>query len=110
MNIFSSPLNPETFAHLAAAGVIGSLPGAPSSVPSSNPPPPPPRPPFSPLDTHDSQYDHSNNALFTSPSHPYQKPKHISSSVPRTNGASHNGLSDGRHFTHSRQGSTGKSF
>lgn len=114
MNVFSSPLNPETFAQLAAAGMLGSVPGASSSVPSSNPPPPCPRPPFPSLDTRDSRQDHSP---FASPSHPYQRPEHISSSVPRTNGASHNGLSDGKHITHggdisthSRQGSSGKSF
>ena len=114
MNVFSSPLNPEMFAQLAAAGMLGSVPGAPSSVPSSNPPPPCPRPSFPSLDTRDSRQDHSP---FASPSHPYQRPEHMSSSVPRTNGASRNGLPDGKHVTHggdigthSRQGSTGKSF
>jgi hypothetical protein len=114
MNVFSSPLNPEMFAQLAAAGMLGSVPGASSSVPSSNPPPPCPRPSFPSLDTRDSRQDHSP---FASPSHPYQRPEHLPSSVPRTNGASHNGLSDGKHITnggdistHSRQGSTGKSF
>jgi hypothetical protein len=117
MNIFSSPLNPEMFAHLAAAGVLGSVPGASSSVPSSNAPPPRSRPSFPSLDPHDSQQDRSNNAPFASPSHLYQKPDHISSSVPRINGTSHNGLSNGKHITHdedisthSRQDSTGKSF
>jgi GATA-binding protein len=114
MNIFSSPLNPEMFAHLAAAGVLGSVPGASSSVPSSNAPPPRSRPSFPSLDPHDSQQDRSNNAPFASPSHLYQKPDHISSSVPRTNGTSHNGLSNRKHITHdedisthSRQDSTG---
>jgi hypothetical protein len=98
------------FAQLAAAGMLGSVPGASSSVPSSNPP----RSSFPSLDTRDSRQDHSP---FASPSHPYQRPEHLSTSVPRTNGASHNGLPDGKHITHdggisthSRQGSTGKSF
>ena len=113
MDVFSSPLNPEMFAQLAAAGMLGSVPGASSAVPSSNPPPSCQRPSFPSLDTLDSRQDHSP---FASPSHPYQRPEHISSSVPRTNGTSHNGLSDGKHITHggvsthSRQGSTGKSF
>jgi hypothetical protein len=114
MNVFSSPLNPEMFAQLAAAGVLGSGPGASSSVPSSNPPPPCPRSSFPSLDTRDSRQDHSP---FASPSHPYQRPEHISPSVPPTNGTSHNGLPNRKHFTHggdinthSRQGSTGKSF
>ena len=114
MNVFSSPLNPAMFAQLAAAGVLGSVPGSSSSVPSSNPPPPGPRSSFPSLDTRDSRQDHSP---FASPSHPYQRPEHISSSVPRTNGASHNGLPNGKHITHggdisthSRQGSTGKTF
>lgn len=111
MNVFSSPLNPEMFAQLAAAGVLGSVPGASNSVPSSNPPPPCPRSSLPSLDTRDSRLDHSP---FATPSHPYQRPEHISSSVPRTNGTSHNGLPDGKHITHggdisthSRQGSTG---
>jgi hypothetical protein len=114
MNVFSSPLNPEMFAQLAAAGMLGSVPGSSSSVPSSNPPPPCPRPSFPSLDTRDSRQDHSP---FASPSHPYQRPEHISSSVPRTDGVSHNGLPDGKHITHggeisshSRQDSTGKSL
>src|SRR6266852_8956209 len=113
MNVFSSPLNPEMFAQLAAAGMLGSVPGPSSSVPSSNPPPSCPRPSFPSLDIRDSRQDHSP---FASPSHPYQRPEHISS-VPRTNGASHNGLPDGKHIphggdisSHSRQGSTGKTF
>lgn len=114
MDVFSSPLNPEMFAQLAAAGMLGSVPGASSAVPSSNPQTSCQRPSFPSLDTLDSRQDHSP---FASPSHPYQRPEHTPSSVPRTNGASHNGLSDVKHITHgggvsthSRQGSTGKSF
>jgi hypothetical protein len=116
MNIFSSPLNPEAFNHLAAAGMLGPIAGSSSSVPSSSAPPPRLRSSYSSLDTHESQQGHSSNTPFASPSHPYQKPNHISSSLPRINGTSHNGLPNGKHFTHdrdisthSRQGSTGKS-
>ncbi|KAH9992571.1 hypothetical protein BJV77DRAFT_1067592 [Russula vinacea] len=111
--MFSSPLNPEMFAHLAAAGVLGPIAGASSSVPSSSAPPRL-RPAYPSLDTHGSQQGLSSNTSFASPSHPYQKPNHVSSSLPRMNGTSHNGLSDRKHITHdrdisthSRQGSTG---
>ena len=114
----SSPLDPEMFAHLAAAGMLGPTTGISSSVPSSSGAPPPRhRPSLSPLDTqHESQQGHSRNASFASPSHPYQKPNHISS-LSGINGRSHNGPPDGKRIardgdisTHSRQGSTGKSF
>jgi len=104
-------------AHLASAGMFGPIAGTSSSVSAGSAPLPRLRPSYSSLDTHESQQGHSRNASFASPSHPYQKSNHISSPLPRTNGMSHNGLPDGKRIahdgdisTHSRQGSTGKSF
>ena len=104
-------------ANLAAAGMFGPIAGTSSSVPASSAPPPRLRPSFSSHGTYESQQGHSRNPSFASPSHPYQKSNHTSSPLPRINGTSHNGLPDGKRIvhdgdisTHSRQGSTGKSF
>jgi hypothetical protein len=142
MDVFSSPLNPQMFAHLASTGILESITGPSSDIPSSNPSPARLLHSSSYLNAHDSQQGHLTNSSFASPAQPYQKvhlpgyassapspygikqPKlqrtgmvDISSSLPHTNGTSHNGLPNGRHIghggddnTHSRQGSTGRSF
>ena len=122
--MFSTPLNPQMFAHLATTGVLEPFAALSSGIPSCNPSPSRllPSSPF--LDVHDSQQGHSTNPSFASPPQPYQKvdlpdhassapspygtkPKfqrpglaHISSSVPHINGTNHNGLPDRRHIEH----------
>ena len=130
MDIFSSPFNPQMFAHIANTGIMGSTTLTSSDMSSSNPSSTRPPSSFPPLDAHDSRQAHSNNASFASPSHPYLKPNfpdhasqalpqygikprtqspgmaHISPPVPRINGRSRNGLPDGRHIAHHGDGST----
>ncbi|KAI0305684.1 hypothetical protein B0F90DRAFT_1815267 [Multifurca ochricompacta] len=136
-NIFSSPLNPEIFAHLAATGVLGPVAGTSSSVPSNIASPARLQSSFPLLDPYDPQQGHSYNPSFASSStsnqgsnvqdqaslapSPYNKPKlrrsgaaDISSTAPRTTGAKLNGLTNGKHVmhdadvrAHSRQGSAG---
>lgn len=134
-DIFSSPLNPELFAHLAAAGVLGPVASTSSSVPSSIVSPARSQPPFPPLNAYDSQQGRSDTP-FISPSHPSQKasfqgqrslatspygePKSrrpimvdVSSTTPRPAGAKPTGLKDAdRNIhddikAHSRRGSAG---
>lgn len=126
MDIFSSPLNPEMFAHPPVTSVLGPIAGASGSVPSSIGSYTRLQASFPSLDAHESPQDHSSSSSFASPSYPYQKPNFpdqanlasvpygikpklrrlgmvdVSSSVPRSNGTNCNGLSDGKHHTHDR--------
>jgi hypothetical protein len=130
VDVLSSPLNPDMFAQLAAAGVLGPVAGASSSVPSSLASPARLRAPFPSLDAHNSRQSQSSTPSFATPSHPYQKPNipdqpglssspygvkpklprpdvaDLSSSIPLANGVSHNGLSGGGHITHDGNVST----
>jgi hypothetical protein len=123
MDFFSPPLNPQMFAHLATAGIMGPTTATSSDIPSSNPSSTRLPSSFPPLDAHDPRHAHSNHHSFASPSHPFLKPNfpdhasptlaqygikpkaqspgmvHISNPLPRTNGTSRNGLPDGRHIT-----------
>jgi hypothetical protein len=112
------------FAHIASTGILESINGPSSDIPSSNPSPARLLHSSSFLDAHDSQQGHLTNSSFASPAQPYQKlhlPGHassapspygtkpklqrtgmvdIASSLPHPNGTSHNGLPNGRHIGH----------
>ncbi|KAH9961238.1 hypothetical protein BC827DRAFT_333803 [Russula dissimulans] len=131
-DIFSSPLNPEMFAHLATTGVLGPIAGTSNGLSSNVASPSRLQTSFPSQDAQGSQQDRPSDS-FASPLHPYQKPilsghaalpshgvkpksRHpiitdISSPAVRTRNTSHNGLPDGKHNgdvgTHSRQGSAG---
>jgi hypothetical protein len=133
-DLFSSPLNPDLFAHLAATGGLGPVASTSSSVPSSFVPPARSQHPFPLLDTYDSQQGHSDTP-FNSPSYPsfrdqrnfatspYHESKSrrpvmadVSLTIPGPAGAKPSGLNDaGRGIhddirAHSRRGSAGKVF
>ncbi|KAH9176426.1 hypothetical protein EDB89DRAFT_161418 [Lactarius sanguifluus] len=130
-DIFSSPLNPELFAHLAATGVLGPVASTSGSVPSNVVSPARSQPPFPLLDAYE---DHTDTP-FISHSHPSQKANFqdqrglaspydesksrrpvmadVSSTIPRPACAKHNGLKDAKRDihddirAHSRRGSAG---
>ncbi|KAI0266754.1 hypothetical protein BC834DRAFT_969276 [Gloeopeniophorella convolvens] len=135
-NIFSSPLNPEMFAHLAATGVLGPIAGSSSSMPQSAAPPARLQPSFPLVDAHGLRQGHLANPPFPMP-HQHQKasvqeytvlpttsygrpkshrmgPADVSSGLPRAAGTRLNGSVDGKHpvhdnaaRVHSRHGSAG---
>lgn len=134
VDVFSSPLNPEIFAQLAATGVLGPLTGSFGDLPPSIASHARSQPSIHLVDAHDSR-----QASFASPSYPYQKldfqdqaslasspydgkPKlrrpdapNVSPQVPPLADAKHNGSLNGKRAmrggdagTHSRQDSAGK--
>lgn len=133
-DIFSSPLDPELFAHLAATGVLGPVASTSGSVPSNVVSPARSQPPFPLLDAYE---DHTDTPFISHP-HPSQKVNFqdqrslaspydesksrrpvmadVSSTIPRPACAKHNGLKDSKRDihddirAHSRRGSAGKVF
>ncbi|KAI9442111.1 hypothetical protein H4582DRAFT_2109820 [Lactarius indigo] len=131
-DIFSSPLNPELFAHLAATGVLGPVASTSGSVPSNVVSPARSQPPFPLLDAYE---DHIDTPFISHP-HPSQKANvhdqrslaspydeskshrpvmaAVSSTIPRPAGANPNGLKGAKRDihddlrAHSRRGSAGK--
>lgn len=131
-DMFSAPLNPDLFAHLAATGVLG--PVASTSNGSIASPTRSQQPPLHLLDVYDSQQGHSDTS-FISPSHPcFQDKRNLatlpydesktrrpimadaSATIPRSAGAKSTGMKDSKPDihddirAHSRRGSAGKVF
>lgn len=126
-DMFSAPLNPDLFAHLAATGVLGPVASTSNGSIVS---PTRSQPPLHLLHVYDSQQGHSDTQ-FISPSHPslnlatspYDDSKtrrpimaDASTTIPRSAGTKSSGLKDSKcniHDdikAHSRRGSAGKVF
>lgn len=129
--MFSAPLNPDLFAHLAANGVLGPVASTSNGNIAS---PTRSQPPLHLLDVYDSQQGHSDTS-FISPSHPcFQDKRNLatlpydesktrrpimadaSATIPRSAGAKSSGMKDSKSDihddlrAHSRRGSAGKVF
>jgi hypothetical protein len=127
-DMFSAPLNPDLFAHLAATGVLGPVASTSNGNIVSRS-----HPPLHLLDVYDSQQGHSD--AFISPSHPsFQDKRNLATSpydesktrrpimadasatIPRSAGTKSSGLKDSKRDihddirAHSRRGSAGKVF
>ena len=130
-DLFSSPLNPDLFAHLAATGVLGPVASTSNGSLVS---PTRSQHPLHLLDAYDSQQGHSDSA-FISSSHPsFQRESSLatspydgsksrrpvmadaSSTMPRSTSAKFNGMKDSKRDihddvgAHSRRCSAGKVF
>jgi hypothetical protein len=130
-DLFSSPLNPDLFAQLAATGVLGPAAGTSGGNLASHTRS---QPPFHLLDAYDSQQGHSGTP-FISSSHPsFQDERNLatspydeskscrlvmvdaSSTIPRSTGAKSSSLKDSKRDinddirAHSRRGSAGECF